>query len=186
MANILLSEHDSTNSQPSGKNWAYKFIKHHPNLKTKYFCQYNYQRAKCEDPKIIREWFNHIQIMIMQYGIAFEDIYNFDETGFAMGLIATAKVVTRAEMIGKPKLIQPRNREWVTSIECINSTGWALPSCIIFKGQVHIQGWYEDETLPKNWRIEVSQNGWTINEIGLRWLQKYLYSSELAFVLVAT
>lgn len=33
--------------------------------------------------------------MIMQYGIAQEDIYNFDETGYAMGLIATAKVVPR-------------------------------------------------------------------------------------------
>jgi len=47
----------------------------------------------------------------MQHGIAFEDIYNFDETGFAMGLIATVKVVTRAEMTGKPFLIQLGNRE---------------------------------------------------------------------------
>jgi hypothetical protein len=26
-----------------------------------------------------------------------EDIYNFDETGFQMGVISTAKVITRAE-----------------------------------------------------------------------------------------
>ena len=171
MANILLSKHESTPIQTVGMNWAYNYIKCHPQIKTKYARRYNYQRAKCEDPKIIREWFNHIQIMIMQYGIAFEDIYNFDETGFAMGLIATTKVVTRAEIDGRPKLIQPGNREWVTSIECINSTGWVLPPCLIFKGQVHIQGWYEDEALPKDWRIEVSQNGWTTDEIGLRWLQ---------------
>lgn len=36
-------------------------------------------------------------------------IYNFDETGFAMGLVATAKVVTRAKMAGKPFLIQSGN-----------------------------------------------------------------------------
>jgi hypothetical protein len=47
-----------------------------------------------------------------------------------------------------------------------------LPSCIIFKGKVHIEGWYQDHTLPPDWRIEVSQNGWTTDEIGLRWLQK--------------
>jgi hypothetical protein len=35
----------------------------------------------------------------MQYGIALEDIYNFNETGFVIGLVATAKVVTRAEML---------------------------------------------------------------------------------------
>jgi hypothetical protein len=38
-------------------------------------------------------------------GIQDEDIYNFNETGFAMGLIATARVVTRAEIIGRPKLL---------------------------------------------------------------------------------
>ena len=89
-----------------------------------------------------------------------------------MGLIATAKVVTRAEMTGWPFLVQPGNHEWVTSIECINSNGWALPPCIIFKGKVHIEGWYQDEALPHDWRIEVSPNGWTTDEIGLRWLQK--------------
>jgi hypothetical protein len=40
-----------------------------------------------------------------------------------MGLVATAKVVTRAEMVGRPHLVKPGNREWVTSIECINATG---------------------------------------------------------------
>ena len=109
---------------------------------------------------------------MMQYGIAYEDIYNFDETGYAMGLTATAKVVTRAEMYGWRQVIQPGNREWVTSIECVNSMGWALPPCIIFKGSVHIEGWYQETKLPPNWRIEVSPNGWTSDEIGLHWLQK--------------
>src|SRR5699024_4793673 len=101
-------------------------------------------------------WFNRVQITIMQHGIALEDIYNFDETGYAMGLVATAKVVTRADMVSRPLLIQPGNREWVTSIECVNSTEWALPPCIIFKGKVHIKGWYQDKALLKDWRIELS------------------------------
>jgi hypothetical protein len=104
---------------------------------------------------------------MMQHRIAPEDIYNFDETGFAMGLVATTKVVTRAEMLGRPFLIQPGNREWVTSIECINSTSWVLPPCIIFKAKVHIEGWYQDTALPADWRIKVSENGWTTDQIGL-------------------
>ena len=50
----------------------------------------------------------------MQSGISYEDIYNFDETGFSMSLIATTKVVTRASMPGNPYLIQPADGEWVT------------------------------------------------------------------------
>jgi hypothetical protein len=88
-----------------------------------------------------------------------------------MGLVATAQVVTRVDYYGKASLVQPGNREWVTSIECINSTGWALPPCVIFKGKVHIEGWYQDIKLPRDSRIEVSPNGWTTDERSLRWLQ---------------
>ena len=171
MANILLANRGQASTITVGDKWVYNFIKRHDILKSRFSRRYNYQRAKCEDPKIIQEWFNSVQIIIMQHGIAYEDIYNFDETGYAMGLVATAKVVTRADLTGKPFLIQPGNREWVTSIECINASGWALPPCIIFKGKIHIEGWYQDEALPHDWRIEVSPNGWTTDEIGLRWLQ---------------
>ena len=140
IVNILLSKRGDNNIKTVGINWATNFIKQHDNLKTRFSRQYNHQHTKCEDPKIIQEWFNCIQITIMQHVIALDDIYNFDETGFAMGLVATAKVVTRAEMTGWPFLVQPGNREWVTSIECINSSEWALPSCITFKGKVHIEG----------------------------------------------
>lgn len=32
-----------------------------------------------------------MQIAIVQYGIALEDIYNFDEREYVMGLVATAR-----------------------------------------------------------------------------------------------
>ena len=150
MANLLLSARGLTNIQPIGKNWAYTFIKRRNELKTTYLRRYNYQRAKCEDPKIMREWFNLVQITIMQYGIATKDIYNFDKTRYAIGLTATTKVVTRTDLYGKRQVIQPGNHEWVTSIEYISSTGWALPPCIIFKGKVHIEGWYENPKLSLN------------------------------------
>lgn len=177
MANLLLSKRGTTPIQTVGKNWVYNFIKRQDEIKTRFSRRYNYQRAKCEDPKVISEWFNRVHVTRLQYGIADEDIYNFDETGFAMGLVATAKVVTRAEMVGRPFLIQPGNREWVTTIECVNFKGWVLPPSIIFKGKVHIEGWYEDNALSPDWRIEVSDNGWTNDEIGLRWLQKLFISA---------
>jgi hypothetical protein len=108
------------------------------------------------------KWFEDLKALHKDNGIHDDDIYNFDETGFAMGLISTAKVVTRSEILGKPKLLQPGQREWVTAIECINSTGFVVPPCIIFKGKVHIQGWYEELGLALDWRLEVSANGWNI------------------------
>jgi hypothetical protein len=119
----------------------------------------------------MHDWFKQLDAFRKDNGIQDEDLYNFDETGFAMGLISTARVVTRQEIAGRPKLLQPGPREWVTSIECINSTGFAVPPCIIFKGKVHIQGWFEELALPDDWRLEVSANGWTTDEITYRWLR---------------
>ncbi|KAJ5273619.1 hypothetical protein N7478_008744 [Penicillium angulare] len=170
MANLLLSARGSTPVQTVGENWVNKYVKRHPQLSTRFSRRYNYERAKCEDTKIIQEWFDLVQKSILENGIDPDDIYNFDETGFAMGLIATARIITRAEYYGRRALLQPGNRQWVTAIECIGASGWALPPCIVFKGKVYIKGW--GDSLPRDWRLEVSPNGWTSDEIGLRWLEK--------------
>ena len=54
--------------------------------------------------------------MVAKYGILEQDIYNFDEAGFAMGVIATAKVVTSLEAKSRLKTTQLGNREWVSII----------------------------------------------------------------------
>lgn len=172
MANVILQADNLSGYTPVGKNWVTNFTYQRPELKSRFARKYNHQRAKCEDLKVIITWFEVLQQTRMQYGILDEDIFNFDETGFAMGLIATSKVVARSDMPGKPHLVQPGNREWVTAIECINASGRAIPTTIIPKGKVYIEGWYQESRLPDDWRIEVSQNGWTTDEIGLRWLLK--------------
>jgi hypothetical protein len=172
MANILLAARGTTPLLTVGVNWASTFVNRRDELQSRYSKRYDYQRALNEDPKSIKEWFSMVQHAIDENGIQPEDIYNFDETGFAMGLISSQKVVTRAEYYGRRSILQPGNREWVTAIETICADGYSLPPCIIFKGQVYIAGWFESSSLPTDWRIEVSNNGWTTDEIGLRWLQK--------------
>ena len=54
MANILLSQNGSVNTQPVGKNWVSSFIKRHNEIKTSYSRRYNYQRAKCEDQRSLK------------------------------------------------------------------------------------------------------------------------------------
>ena len=171
MADLLLAKRGSTRIDTVGLNWVTKFIKRHPDqLKSRFSRRYDYQRAKQENPRVIQQWFDLIQATIQKYGILDDDIYNFDETGFAMGLTATAKVITRAEYYGRRPVLQPGNREWVTVVESISASGWALPPTIIFKAKLYHYAWFDN--LPGDWRFEVSANGWTTDEIGLRWLQK--------------
>ena len=102
MANRLLADRDAL---PVGKRWASNFVKRHLDLKTRFFRKYDYQRAKCEDPTIIRDWFRLVESIIAKYGIDLADIYNFDETGFMMGLITSGMVVTGTDRRGKPKSV---------------------------------------------------------------------------------
>jgi hypothetical protein len=37
--------------------------------------KYDYRRAKCEDPTIIRNWFRLVENTIAKYGIRSNDIY---------------------------------------------------------------------------------------------------------------
>ena len=69
--------------------------------------------------------------MRTKYGIQDCDFYNFDETGFMMGVICGNMVVTRADRSGRGKQLQPGNREWATAIECVSSDGFVLPSFLI-------------------------------------------------------
>ena len=131
-----------------GVNWIRNFIQRHATLKSRFNRKYDYQRALCEDPKLILEWFQLVHNTRAKYGIAEEDIYKFDETGFQMGVISTARVVSGSQG-ARPVSIQPGNREWVIVIECICATGQSIPPMVIFKGKMHLSTWY-NKNLPSN------------------------------------
>jgi hypothetical protein len=177
MANTLLAARgQNPPPEPVGKNWVDRFIADQSRLKTQWNRKFHAQRAKCEDPVVINTWFQLVQRTRLRHGISDEDTYNFDETGFMMGLIATTKVVTSSDTIGRATAIQPGNREWVTVIEGINATGWAIPPFIILPGRVHQSNWYKD--LSPDWVIALSDNDWTNNQLSLEWVKHFNTHTE--------
>ena len=164
MANNLLC---ICNTSPVSKLWAYNFVRRQPELHTRYSRRYDYQRALYKDPKVISNWFRLIWNVKAKYGILDDDIYNFDKTGFMIGIIFPGMVVMTSEGCGKAKLSQPGNRKWATVIQGVNALGWAIPPFIILATQYHLANWYEEGSLPADWRIATTSNGWTTNEVGL-------------------
>jgi len=106
-----------------------------------------------------------------KYGFAPEDIWNFDETGFATGLCSTTEVVTNCDYYGRAKLLQPGNHEWVTANEVASAVGEFLPPYIILQAKGLQDAWFED--LPSSWRLDISDNSWTTDKIGIKWLQNH-------------
>ena len=155
MANKLLA---ARGAGVVGNRWPQHFVDRTESLTTRFNRPYDYQRALCEDPVIIREWFEKLQRVQAEQGILDEDTYNFDESGFRMGKITSSLVVTGSEIRrSKPMALQPGNREWATVILGINAAGWAIPPYIIIAAKYHLSAWYEEESIPQDW---VLVDGW--------------------------
>ena len=90
MANKLLATQDS--SKVSIKQ-ALNLIRQTLELKTRYNYKYNYQRAKNKDIEVIKGQFKLIRNTITKYRIYKDNIFNFNKTGFIIGIIIIVKVI---------------------------------------------------------------------------------------------
>jgi hypothetical protein len=106
IANFILESHEE--KRVKGR-WAQQFIQQQPALKTRFNRVYDFQRALCEDPELIGAWFQLVENIQAKYSILDYNFYNFDETGFIMGIICPAIVVTRADQRGRGKTVQLGN-----------------------------------------------------------------------------
>jgi hypothetical protein len=122
---------------PTGKNWALRFVQRQSELQTKWNRKFYLQRARCKNPVCIQLWFKLIKDICVTYRILDCNTYNFNETGFMIGVAATSKVVISSDTVGRATVVQPGNCEWVTTIECINASGWCLPPFIILSSKLH-------------------------------------------------
>jgi hypothetical protein len=127
----------------------------------------------CEDPELIGAWFRLVENIRGKYGVIDGDFYNFDETGFMMGVICPGMVVTRADRRGRGKAVQPGNMEWATAIVYINGEGESIPPFLVVQGVNHLANWSTESDLPHDWVIKPTNNGWTNNETGLEWLKHF-------------
>ncbi len=80
MANELLRSRNDYN--PVGINWAQKFMRRHPIIRTAYIPPLDKERVMAEDPTIFSAWFNLYQEMKTTYKVEDSDTYNMDEKGF--------------------------------------------------------------------------------------------------------
>lgn len=108
-ANLILEARGTTPCVTVSKNWPTEFVKRRPELSSRRSRPYDMVRAKREDPKIIRDWIERVRNTITRYGISNDDIYNFDETGFAMGETKSTIVVTGSEYRGRRKILGAGN-----------------------------------------------------------------------------
>ncbi|KAF3399923.1 hypothetical protein F1880_008480 [Penicillium rolfsii] len=127
------------------------------------------ERKKCLDRHVARQWFNSYQETITQYGITADDIWNFDETGFNIGVAKDQWIITR-----EPKRQISggfsTNREYATAIEAVSATGSTIAPVVILSAKILLQRWFE---IVGDARIAVTETGYLSNILALQWIQLF-------------
>ncbi|GEQ67961.1 hypothetical protein JCM33374_g1627 [Metschnikowia sp. JCM 33374] len=172
MAQHLLQARGVRPTPKLGQNWVRGFLKRHPGV---FKGPGDLDRAQCETPEMYSDWFGRVQSTCSQHGILEDDIYSFDEVGFTMGPLTTTKAVTGVQLRNDPSMLGPQNSEWVTVIECASAAGFSVPPYIVIADKRLKKAWYKGK--PTDWRLQVSDNGRTSQEIALFWLKEVFLPS---------
>ena len=116
-----------------------------------------------------------------------ENVYNWDEKGFMMGISHSTKRVMSKEAYTSGRnrqASQDGSREFVTLLACICADGTAIPPALIYTGTGHelLDTWMNDLQDDDIAHFGTSENGWSSHEFGITWLQDIFnwYTKEKA------
>jgi hypothetical protein len=93
-----------------------------------------FSRGKDTTVEDIHVWFTAFQDALKEHNIEQHNVYNMDETGFAIGTSQSNKVVIDGTLRTRYK-IEPEQQEWVIAVEYICADESALTLLIIFEEQ---------------------------------------------------
>jgi len=133
--------------EPLGKNWAEHWAQAHEDEISCYWSRtLDSKRGRAVNPTNNAEWWAMYKKVVLEHGIAAENVYTADETGFSTGLLGRERV-----MGGKGKKIQHQQRgggrENITVLVTVSATGVSLPPLVIMKGQSFLVAWKQDDPL---------------------------------------
>jgi hypothetical protein len=171
-ANRLLFYSTGDPSIIVSKRWVRAWIQRHSDflkpLKTKPISAKRLDSHVVED---IQAHFKAFKKCKDYWGIQDEDIYNFDETGFQIGITSGEKVIVPKDTITAYSA-DPDNRELITSVETIGYSGRKVPPMIIFAGAYHLQRYFTND-MDKNTLFARSETGFSNDKLGVKYLEHF-------------
>jgi hypothetical protein len=107
-----------------------------------------------------------------KYNITSENLYNWDEKGFILGLAHAVKRIMTVYALKTSRIMsasQDGSREFISLLACICSDGSKLPPALIYKGESAdlMDSWVADFTEEDQAYFAVSSNGWSCDNLGL-------------------
>jgi hypothetical protein len=109
--------------------------------------------------------------VITSFGIDSDDIWNFNETDFQIGVGRDQLVITKQQR--QFYLRHPTNRELATAVEVASASGARIPLFLIISGITHQSSWYTNSNLDPDTTIAVSNSSYSNDQVSLDWLHHF-------------
>ena len=169
-ANSILASSDTDLPQQIGEHWIQRFLKRHPEYHVRRKRAIDIERLQAVDKTVVERWFEDYRHQVALHGICPEDIYNFDETGFQIGVGKDQWIVTREP---RKKIFNgaTTNRESVTVVECVSTDGYACPPVIILSGKQVLLRWFD--AIQEDEHLAVTDTGYINDQLAYQWIQKF-------------
>lgn len=148
------------------RRWAKRWMARHKDFfKTLYAKPFSVKRRDAHIKEDVDEHFKDFVRCRNHWGIQDEDVYNFDESGFQIGVACGDKVIVPKDCEAA-YISDPENRELVTVVATINWGGRKIPPMIIFKGAYHLRKHFDNTMDPDTyWRAQRQRSQMT--DLGL-------------------
>lgn len=159
---------------PLSHSWSKRWMDRHPEFRKIKRKPLAAVRKNAEDSVVIRHYFDHFKQQIQEHGICDEDIWNFDETGFRLGIARSDWVLTSIFEDANKRISSkdPDNRESLTAVECINAVGLSIPSFLILTGLMIQSSWVNND-LSNDVVISTAETGYSNDWLSLEWLKHF-------------
>ncbi len=168
-----LRAQDSPRWNPSpllNAQWVKRWLDRQPDLFKAKRKSLAAERKNAHDSKVLQTYFDEFNEVVVKYGITKDDTWNFDETGYRMGIARSDWIVTDPNRRIYSK--DPDNRESLTGIECISGGGKDIPPMLIMTG-VQLLAPHFNNDLGDDVLITTSDTGYSNDWISLRWLEHF-------------
>ena len=172
LANAILAEDHTNNDSASSvdHHWARRFLNRHPELYKVKQKPLELERKLVHDSGVLLDWFERFRQLRERYSVQNENIWNFDETGFRIGVGKSQWIVT-ASRKNRHYLPSDNNRDYVTVIEAINAGGAVIDEILILSGKVHLERFYRE--LQGEVLVGLSETGYVNDELSFEYIRHF-------------
>ena len=164
---------DDINPAPTvSPAWSKRFLSRYPEFHIRKQKTIDHDRKNVHDPDVISAWFARYKSLCEEKGIQKANTYNFEQTGFRVGVGKDQWIVT-LDPQHPYYLGSSTSRELVTCCQVISGDGYVLPPMVILPGVLHQEDWVTKTNLDDDVLRAVSEKGYSNDELALEWLSHF-------------